>query len=141
MAKAMAASSGGKKGKGASAAAAAPKNAPSIEDIREGLDDLHTLGDELSTVTASITGKMNKLYESLAVKLGMTKTAVSETYRQERRDRKQEEKALKLAPRDIDSFAMVSQVFGDNTDIGAWAAKMAGIAAKAAKDKEAKAGE
>lgn len=127
MAKGMAASTGGAKSKKGAGAGGAPKNAPTLEAVREFLDDLHTLADELSATSSSITGKMNKLYEKAAVDLGMTKTAIQETFKEERREKKAEEKARKMSSRDHDALALVSQVFGEDSPIGIWAAKMAAI--------------
>lgn len=99
-------------------------NGVSLEEMREYLDSLHDLSDEMEESNATARGAMSRVYDKASDKLGLTKGALKMIYGKERRDRKDAQKAAKMDTGDRDSLEKAAQAFGDNA-FGTWLSEQA----------------
>jgi hypothetical protein len=98
------------------------------EKLKEIMEQLHDLTDEMESKSAGYRSKIGKVYDSAAEALGVTKVALTEDFKHQRRERKLEEKArTKMDAKDRESFEKLSQAYGPETPMGLFFAKIAGL--------------
>lgn len=94
-------------------------------ELRDYLDRVHKLTDEMESQSASKRAQIGNVYELAAQKLDVSKGSLKRIYGKERRERKDEAWAAKADSRDRDSLLRLSAAMGLDSPLGAWAQHVA----------------
>lgn len=103
-------------------------NLPSASDFDAVFDRLHDVNDRMDADRATHMGDMNGIYEEAAKALDMPKEIVAALYKQDRKERKQREKAAKGDQKTRESFQKAADSYlavDPASPLGQWAARMA----------------
>lgn len=101
-------------------------NALDLADLREYLDEVHTLTDKMESSNARTRQNIGKIYERASAALNLTKKAVAKAFRKERAQVKEEaQEQVKGTAEDRDSYLRIASAYGDDSPIGQWASKLA----------------
>lgn len=98
------------------------------EKVREYFDQLHGIQDDQGEANATFRGRINRVYDSAADKLDVSKEALKLVYQEERGQRNKEAKAAKADTRTRDSLARFGAALGDSP-LGTWATSLAKVKA------------
>lgn len=114
------------------------------DSVRDYFDQLHGVHDDMAESNATYRGRINRVYDTAATKLDVSKEALKLVFQEERGQRNKEAKAAKADSRTRDSLARFGAALGDSP-LGQWASSLAQVKAvaveketKVAKDKPAK---
>lgn len=89
------------------------ENSFTLDQLREYLDGVHGEIDAMEEANASARGRISKIYDRACDDLGITKNAIKFIFGKERRDRKDEAKAMKMDTGDRDALERAAAAFGD----------------------------
>lgn len=99
-------------------------NAPSAEDVREYLNDVHEISDEMEARAGAYRSKIKAVWEKAAEDLGITKKSIQIIFRRERREIKDMAAMKKADTADRDALQKLGAALGD-TPLGQYADRLA----------------